>query len=112
MNGERDDIIREEVSGRLGRELSDDAWAEYYSRAKRKLRHIITHFGDDGGARRTIGYIADLVIEAIRAQTFSEWTAALYEQRKSKGAGTNADPQGHTNILPQQVQTSQEIFAS
>lgn len=112
MNGERDDIIREEVSGRLGREISDAAWGKYYGQAKRKLQDLIARFGDEGGARRTIGYITDLVIEAIQAEAFSDWTHAMYEQRKNKGAGANADPQGHTNILPQQVQISQEILAS
>lgn len=75
-----DGIIREEVSSRLGREISDATWAEYYGRAKRKLRDLITRFGDEGGARRTIGYIADLVIEAIQAQAFSDWTHAMYEE--------------------------------
>ena len=50
--------VREETAAILGRELTDATWAEMYGRAKRKLQHIVTHFGDDGGARNTVDYIA------------------------------------------------------
>lgn len=110
-SAENEEAVREEVSSRLGRELTDRFWREMYGRAKRKLQHIVTHFGDDGGARNTVDYIAQLTIEAIRAEALTQYTCALYERGKNEGAGAKADPQGHTNIIPQTAQESQAVFA-
>lgn len=101
-----EEAVREEVADMTGREMSDATWAEMYGRAQRKLRHIVTHFGDADGARNTVNYIAQLTVEAIRAQALTDYTVALYEA-KSKGADTNADPQGHTDIIPQKGPKSQ-----
>lgn len=105
-----EEAVREEVSFRLGRELPDAFWRDMYGRAKNKLRHIITLFGDADGARNTVDYIAQLTIEAIRAECMTQYTRAMYEQKK-EGADTNAGPQGHTNIIPQKAQRSQAAFA-
>lgn len=106
-----EEAVREEVSSRLGRELPDKIWQDMYDRAKRKLHHIVTHFGDADGARNTVDYIAQLTIEAIRAEAMTQYTFALYELRKNEGADAKADPQGHTNIIPQASQRSQAVFA-
>ena len=103
-----EEAIREEAADIIGREMSDDTWAEMYGRAKRKLQHIISLYGDDGGARNTVNYIAQLVAEAVRAQAFTDYTTALWETKRM-GADTNADPQGHTNIIPQNDPKSQAI---
>lgn len=106
-----EEAVREEVSDRLGRELPDSVWADMYGRAERKLRHIITHFGDADGARNTVDYIAQLTIEAIQAEAMARYTLALYELGKNEGAGTKADPQGHTTIIPHEIQQSQAVFS-
>lgn len=110
-SAENEEAVREEVSSRLGRELPDRVWREMYGRAKRKLRYIITNFGDDDGARNTVDYIAQLTIEAIRAEALTQYTRAAYELGKNEGADTKADPQGHTNIITQTAQESQAVFA-
>ena len=62
----REEAVRQEASDRLGQELSDAVWRDMYDRAQKKLRHIVTLFGDADGARNTVDYIAQLTIEAIR----------------------------------------------
>lgn len=74
--------VREETADILGRELSDAVWREMYTRAQRKLRHIIDHFGDDDGARSTVEYIAQLTVEAVQQQALSDWCGAMYEAKK------------------------------
>ena len=98
MTGAFEEAVREEAAYIMGREVSDATWSEMYGRAQQKLRHIVTRYGDADGARNTVNYIAQLTVEAIRAQALADYTAAMYEA-KSKGAGTTADPQGHTNII-------------
>ena len=66
MDGRNEDAARLEVCDRINRELSDADWRRVYGRATQKLRHIITRFGDDGGARLTVDYIAQLAVEARR----------------------------------------------
>lgn len=105
-----EEAVREEVSDRLGRELPDSVWADMYGRAERKLRHIITHFGDADGARNTVDYIAQLTIEAIQAEALTQYTLVMYGQKR-EGADANADPQGHTSILPRTTLESQAVFA-
>ncbi len=105
----REEAVREEVSDRLGRELSDTTWRDMYDRAKEKLRHIVTHFGDADGARDTVGYIAQLVIEAMQAEALRLWTAANYPQR-DEGPAQRPTPQGHTNIILRNDPKSQGIF--
>lgn len=78
-----EEAVREEVSDRLGKELGDVTWRDMYGRAKEKLRHIVTHFGDAGGARDTVEYIAQLTIEAMQAEALRLWTAAMYRPGKA-----------------------------
>ena len=106
MDAVNEESIREEAAFVMGRELSDKTWATAYKRAKQKLRHIVTRFGDADGARNTVEYIARLVVEAVQEETLTQYYRAMYET-KSKGADTNADPQGHTHIIPQAGAKSQ-----
>lgn len=87
-SAENENAIREEVSDRLGRELPDAFWRDMYGRAKRKLRHIITHFGDADGARSMVDYIAQLTIEAIQAEALTQYTLALYDKKEREPTRT------------------------
>lgn len=77
-----EEAVREEVSDRLGRELPDVTFRDMYGRAKEKLRHIVTLFGDADGARNTVEYIAQLTIEAMQAEALRLLTAAGCETAK------------------------------
>ncbi len=78
-----EEAVREEVSDRLGREMPDATFRDMYDRAKQKLRHIVTHFGDADGARNTVEYIAQLTVEAVQADAMRLWTAAIYDAGKA-----------------------------
>ncbi|MBQ2634026.1 MAG: hypothetical protein IJF88_05560 [Oscillospiraceae bacterium] len=72
VGSSREKRVREEVSCIMGRDVSDHTWVEMYARAQKKLRCIITRYGDANGARRTIGYLAQLTVEAIQDQDFTD----------------------------------------
>lgn len=82
MNYEQE--AREIAQGIIGANLSDGAWGMIWEPAKRKLRHIITHFGDDGGERRKPYYIAQLAVEAGKAIALTE---SLKNKRGTAQAG-------------------------
>lgn len=103
-----EEAVREEVSDRLGKELGDATWRDMYGRAKEKLRHIVTRYGDADGERNTVEYIAQLTIEAMQAEALRLWTAAM---GKNEEPAQRPTPQGHTNIIPQENPKSQAIFA-
>ena len=105
-----EEAVREEVSDRLGRELTDAVWRDMYDRAQKKLRHIVTLFGDADGARNTVEYIAQLTIEAIQEDALQRWTAAMYDAKNDEGPAQRPTPRGHTNIIPQDGQKSQAVF--
>lgn len=106
----REEAVRQEASDRLGQELSDAVWRDMYDRAQKKLRHIVTLFGDADGARNTVDYIAQLTIEAIREDALQQWTAAMYEAKRNGEPTQRPTPRGHTNIIPQDGQKSQAVF--
>lgn len=106
-----EEAVREEVSDRLGRELTDAVWRDMYGQAQEKLRRIVTLFGDADGARNTVDYIAQLTIEAIQADALRRWTAAMYDAKNDEGPAQRPTPRGHTNIIPQDGQESQAVFA-
>ncbi len=78
-----EEAVREEVSDRLGREMPDATFRDMYDRAKQKLRHIVTLYGDADGARNTVEYIAQLTVEAVQADAMRLWTAAIYDAGKA-----------------------------
>lgn len=96
MSAATEETIREDVCDIIGRELSDASWAEAYATAKQKLRHIVDRYGDAHGARNTPEYMAELVIEAIRAEAMRQTYRGKFE-----GPAQRPAPQGHTNIIPQ-----------
>lgn len=73
---------RDEVSGYLGRELTDSERAEAYPPAAQKLSHIIKLYGDHGGNRRQPWYLGKLVQEHIAFSVLSAY-CALSAQKKT-----------------------------
>ena len=49
----------------IGQEISQDLYDRSVKMANKKLQSIIQRFGDNDGVRRTPGYLAELVIEAV-----------------------------------------------
>ena len=111
MAQRNEEAVREEVCDRIGVELPDVIWRTMYDRATNKLRHIIARYGDEGGARNDVDYIAQLTVEAVQAEALTQKTRAQYDRQKIKEAGAKADPQGHTAIILRNIQQSQAIFA-
>ena len=107
MDGRNEDAVRLEVCDRINRELNDADWRRVYGRATQKLRHIITHFGDDGGARLTVDYIAQLTVEAIRAEALTQYTM-ICSRVKNEEPARMPTPQGHTPILLHSSQKCQD----
>jgi hypothetical protein len=105
-----EEVVREATCDIIGRELTDKVWHEAYDRAQKKHRHIVTMFGDAGGARNETDYLAQLVVEAVREKAIAEYTAALMSIAE---ASENANPreQGHMNILTHEFARSQGVFA-
>ena len=68
-----EDIIRDEASGFLGRELTDEEWREAYPYAKRKLDGIISREGDSDGERREPYYLGMLVKETVEIMEYSRY---------------------------------------
>ena len=66
--------------------ISEEKIVAAYSKAERKLRHIIKTEGDANGARRTDKYFLQLVYEAIYENAASETFVALYKAEKEQVA--------------------------
>jgi hypothetical protein len=106
---ESEEAVREAACDIIGRELTDKVWKEAYDRAVKKLRRIVTLYGDADGARNETDYLAQLAVEAVREKAFAEYMAAKMIIAE---AGVTANPrdQGHTNILAHRTPRSQEVF--
>ncbi len=61
----------------IGQEISQDLYDRSVKMANKKLQSIIQRFGDNDGVRRTPGYLAELVIEAVKSELLTEYTLAL-----------------------------------
>lgn len=57
-----------------GFEIPDPLYEKSVTAAKRKLQFIIQQHGDADGVRRTPGYLAELVIEALKSELLTEYT--------------------------------------
>ena len=65
----------------IGQEISEDIYNKAVVNARKKLQSIIRRFGDGSGVRRTPGYLAELVIEAVKSELLTEFTFALARSR-------------------------------
>lgn len=61
----------------IGQEISQDLYDRSVKMVNKKLQSIIQRFGDNDGVRRTPGYLAELVIEAVKSELLTEYTLAL-----------------------------------
>ena len=68
----------------IGLEIPLDIYERSVEAANRKLQSIIQRFGDCNGVRRTPGYLAELVIEALTQKLFSDFTIALASESKGE----------------------------
>ena len=98
--GSFEDAVRDEACDIIGTELPDEVWDKIFEAAKGKLRHIVELYGDAGGARNAVEYMAQIAVECARAMAWQFETAMRYKKMET---GTKAGPQGHTTILPQKA---------
>lgn len=68
---------KEKIEEVIGQEISEDLYNKAVVNARKKLQSIIQRFGDGAGVRRTPGYLAELVIEAVKSELLTEFTFAL-----------------------------------
>ena len=61
----------------IGLEIPLEIYEKSVEAANRKLQSIIQRFGDCNGVRRTPGYLAELVIEAVKSELLTEYTLTL-----------------------------------
>lgn len=61
----------------IGREIPEELYEHAVTEARKKLQSIIQRFGDCDGVRRTPGYLAELVIEAVKSELLTEYTLTL-----------------------------------
>ena len=61
----------------IGQEISQDLYDRSVKMANKKLQSLIQRFGDCNGVRRTPGYLAELVIEAIKSELLTKYTLTM-----------------------------------
>ena len=61
----------------IGLEIPLEIYEKSVEAANRKLQSIIQRFGDCDGVRRTPGYLAKLVIEAVKSELLTKYTLTL-----------------------------------
>lgn len=76
------EITKQEVERQLGTTITEAIYNRAYERAKRKLARIIEREGDMGGERLQPYYLTQLTAEAVREQSFSDFTISLCELLK------------------------------
>lgn len=69
--------LRQEAEHRLGTSIENCEWADAKDYAERKLKNIIQRFGDEGGARRELWYLAQLIAETVQQQRFQWLTIGM-----------------------------------
>lgn len=67
-------------------DISEEKIVAAYSKAERKLRHIIITEGDANGVRRSDNYFLQLVYEAIYEAAAADMSIALYKAEKEQVA--------------------------
>lgn len=74
--------LRAQAEKQLGAIILPEEWDKAKESAERKLNHIISLFGDEGGARREPWYLAQLIAEAVQANRLTRYCIMRYEIMK------------------------------
>lgn len=61
----------------IGFEIPEELYESAVISARKKLQSLIQRFGDCNGVRRTPGYLAELVIEAIKSELLTKYTLTM-----------------------------------
>lgn len=65
------------IDDAIGFEIPEELYENAVISARKKLQSLIQRFGDCNGVRRTPGYLAELVIEAIKSELLTKYTLTL-----------------------------------
>ena len=65
------------IDDAIGFEIPEELYENAVISARKKLQSLIQRFGDCNGVRRTPGYLAELVIEAVKSELLTEYTLTL-----------------------------------
>ena len=70
------------IDDAIGFEIPEELYENAVISARKKLQSLIQRFGDCNGVRRTPGYLAELVIEAIKSELLTKYalTMAIADQ--------------------------------
>lgn len=72
-----EETLRQQAEHYLGAEIKSSEWVEAKEYAERKLKGIIEREGDGNGARREPWYLARLIAETVKSNSFSQFTFDL-----------------------------------
>ena len=70
-------VDKKTIEEAIGQEIPEELYEHAVTEARKKLQSIIQRFGDCDGVRRTPGYLANLVIEAVKSELLTEYTLTL-----------------------------------
>lgn len=93
--------VRAEAAEFVGREITDDEWAEAYPQAEQKLAYIIQREGDANGVRRQPWYLGKLVEEAIAANAMTRYCLLMNAMRAEEKAASEESGQSTTTPVYQ-----------
>lgn len=65
------------IDDAIGFEIPEELYENAVISARKKLQSLIQRFGDCNGVRRTPGYLAELVIEAIKSELLTKYTLTM-----------------------------------
>ena len=65
------------IDDAIGFEIPEELYENAVISARKKLQSLIQRFGDCDGVRRTPGYLAELVIEAIKSELLTKYTLTM-----------------------------------
>lgn len=66
-------MLWQQAEGYLGTAIEASERDSAKADAERKLKRIIERFGDDGGARREVCYLAQLIAESVKANRLTQF---------------------------------------
>lgn len=63
--------LREQAERCLGTEIFQSEWDDALRKAREKVRRTINAYGDAGGARLKVLYLAEIIAETVKAERLS-----------------------------------------